>query len=73
MEQGARAAAMVTQMVVTTAIGGWIGQQLDERFLTEPWLMVSGFTLGFSMGMIALLRVLTRNNQSDDDEPSDLP
>jgi F0F1-type ATP synthase assembly protein I len=69
--KGAQAAALVTNMVVMTMVGGLAGYKLDVWWDTAPWLMVTGFFLGFSGGMLALFRTLTRLTDDDDDQPPD--
>lgn len=72
LKRGAQAAALVTNMAVLTVVGGWLGHWLDARLNTEPWLMVTGFFLGFVSGMLALFRILTQlTPEDDDDEPPD--
>ena len=68
LERGAQAAALVTNMAVSTAALGWLGHWLDTRFETAPWLLVIGISLGFSAGMFALFKGLSRLNPDDDDE-----
>ena len=71
LKRGAQAAALVTNMAVMTVIGGFAGHWLDARLDTAPWLMVTGFFLGFAAGMIPLFQTLTRLPDDDDDQPPD--
>jgi hypothetical protein len=61
------AAALVTQMAVLTVLGGLLGQQLDARFATGPWLMTAGFVGGFVVGLLTLFQGLQRLFRTDDD------
>jgi hypothetical protein len=68
------AAALVTQMAVVTVLGGLLGQTLDARFSTGPWLMTGGFAGGFVAGMTTLYAGITRLFRTDaDDTPPDPP
>lgn len=71
VRRGTAAAAYVTQMTVLTALGGWLGRQLDARFDTEPALQLTGFVVGFALGMAALLFYLTRTPPDDDEHTPD--
>jgi F0F1-type ATP synthase assembly protein I len=75
LQRGAIAAALVTQMAVVTVLGGLLGQLLDARFSTGPWLMTGGFVGGFVVGMSTLFAWLTRSSRTDDDDtpPDDPP
>jgi F0F1-type ATP synthase assembly protein I len=63
----------VTQLTVSTFGLGFLGYELDARFHTEPWLLLTGFVGGFAVGMILFFRGLARLQADDDDEPSDPP
>jgi hypothetical protein len=71
--KAARAAALVTQMTVITALGGWFGAYLDGRFATEPWLFFAGLASGFAIGMLAMFKGLTGLRPPDDQQPPDPP
>jgi hypothetical protein len=60
------AAALVTQMAVVTVLGGLLGQQLDARFATGPWLTTAGFGGGFVVGLVTLYQGLRRLFPADD-------
>lgn len=68
--RGARAAALVTQMAVTTVLGGLVGRVLDTRFDTAPWLLVAGFVGGFAIGLSTFLRYVLRAEPDDDEPPA---
>jgi hypothetical protein len=61
------ATALVTQMAVVTVLGGLLGQQLDARLDTGPWLTTAGFGGGFVVGMLTLFKGLNRLFRTDDD------
>lgn len=65
MARGARAAAYITQMVVITAFGGWLGSLADSRFHTEPFLVSTGFITGFAIGTSAMLKGLLQTPDDD--------
>ena len=71
---GAQAAALVTQMAVSTIVCGGLGGWLDSRLATGHGLLIAGLLGGFATGMVALFRGLSRLETSDDDErPPDPP
>lgn len=40
-------------------VGGWIlGNYLDERWRTGPWIALIGLAIGFIGGLVNLIRVL---------------
>jgi hypothetical protein len=71
---GAQAAALVTQMAVSTIACGGLGGWLDSRLSTGHGLLIAGALGGFATGMVALFRGLTKLTPGDDDErPPDPP
>jgi F0F1-type ATP synthase assembly protein I len=71
LARGARAAALVSQMVVITVVCGGLGWWLDERNGTTPWLLAGGFIGGFALGLVPLFTTLLRPDPSDDDPATD--
>ena len=67
LARGAMAAALVTQMAVVTVLGGLLGQQLDARLATGPWLTTAGFAGGFVVGLVMFFLGLRRLFPTDDD------
>lgn len=65
-----RNAAMASQigifLAVATIIGWWIGQALDKRFGTTPYLMALFTLLGVAAGFIEMFRVVTRISADED-------
>ena len=70
LARGARAAALVSQMAVVTVLGGLVGQQLDTRLQTAPWLLLAGFLGGFAIGLFTFLRFVLRVEPGDDEPPA---
>lgn len=58
----ARWSAIGIQFGVSIAIGTIGGQWLDERFGTEPWLLVSGIVLGSVAAFWDIYRLARRTN-----------
>jgi len=57
MGQGLRIAV---DLVVGVAFGGFVGWWLDRYFGTAPWLMVLLLILGFTAGMMNIIRTAQR-------------
>ena len=64
--RAAPAAALVTQMSVTTLVGLLGGAHIDQRLGTEPWLLFVGATLGFTLGTFIMIRGLNRMQSVND-------
>lgn len=58
----ARWSAIGIQFGVSIAIGTIGGQWLDERFDTEPWLLVAGIVLGSFAAFWDVYRLVRRTN-----------
>ena len=39
-----------TLLIVSPLVGFFLGNWLDRRFHTSPWLMIAGLLLGFAAG-----------------------
>ena len=40
-------------------VGGWfLGNYLDQRWQSSPWLALSGLVIGFVGGLVNLIRIL---------------
>ena len=52
--QGLRTAGLLlaipTLLIVSPLVGFFIGNWLDRRFHTEPWLGIAGLVVGFAAG-----------------------
>lgn len=46
-------------MAASVVIGAWAGHWADQRWGTEPWLLVFGFLLGALAGFVQLIRLVT--------------
>ena len=42
--------AIPTLLIVSPLVGFFLGNWLDRRFHTSPWLMIAGLVLGFVAG-----------------------
>ena len=45
------------QVIIATAIGYFIGAFLDNKFNTNPWLMIICLGLGMTAGFIQVYRI----------------
>lgn len=50
----------------SVAAGVYGGQWLDEKFGTEPWLVVLGVMLGSATGFYLLYKALVKNKAEND-------
>jgi F0F1-type ATP synthase assembly protein I len=46
------------QLALSVVAGLFVGDYLDDRFATGPWLSVAGLVLGFVGGMVNLIRIV---------------
>lgn len=64
-----RVALLMGNAVLTKAImimAGWyFGSKFDKKFGTEPWLMVSGISLGIGLGLWYILVIARRNSLTE--------
>jgi ATP synthase protein I len=51
-------ASVGLEMAIATVLGWWIGQWLDRRYGTEPWLMLLFLLLGVAAGFKGLFRAV---------------
>lgn len=66
--QSTLAAAMVwvhrvTSVSLEMALPAGVGYYLDQRWSTDPWLVILGALLGFSLGMNHLLQIAAASGQ----------
>ncbi|MEN0064173.1 MAG: AtpZ/AtpI family protein [Myxococcota bacterium] len=66
--QAARSAAAVTQLAVSTVVGGFLGQWGDTQLNTAPVFLALGFVLGFIIGLVNLFRILPSGDSDGDSE-----
>ena len=62
--KGMQALALTTtismEIAITVTLGFWLGRFLDDRFGTEPWIMVAGVLLGMGLGILGIIQTLER-------------
>lgn len=46
----------ITAVALEMALPAWLGYWLDQRWGTEPWLVILGAALGFVVGMTHLMK-----------------
>lgn len=51
------------QLVASILVGVFLGQWLDKRWHTTPWLMMTGLFLGVSAGFYNLFRIVNWKNR----------
>lgn len=49
-----------TELVTCVLLGFFVGQWLDKKFNTGPWLMLLGAMSGIGLGLYQLIRATTR-------------
>ncbi|MCL6448675.1 MAG: AtpZ/AtpI family protein [Armatimonadetes bacterium] len=54
----ALASTVSFQLAVPILLGVFGGRYLDERFGTQPWLMITGLFLGLAAGVTGVVRVV---------------
>ena len=55
-EAFAKAFRFVAELIAGVGVGGFIGWALDRQFGTAPWLLVLFVTLGFTAGLMNVMR-----------------
>jgi F0F1-type ATP synthase assembly protein I len=55
-----------TQLALSVVGGLLLGNYLDGRLSTGPWLAVAGLALGFVGGMLNLIRIVGHMRDRDD-------
>jgi F0F1-type ATP synthase assembly protein I len=50
-----------TVLVVSVVLGYLLGNFLDRKLGTSPWLVVTGVLLGTAAGFVELFRTVSRN------------
>ncbi|MGO0123396.1 AtpZ/AtpI family protein [Desulfothermobacter acidiphilus] len=61
------ASTISIQFAASVVVGWWLGNYLDQRWHTAPWLGLLGLLVGIGAGILGIVRLLTRmgaNNQS---------
>ncbi len=74
--EAASVASLSLEMGLAILAGWWVGQYLDTRFDTEPWLMILFLLLGVAAAFKAIFRTakqaqkyLATSDTPDDSEP----
>ena len=55
--------AVGIQLVLSIVAGAYLGQWLDRRFETDPWLMMVGIFLGAAAGFYNLFHLVNWKNR----------
>lgn len=58
-------------LVISTVIGLLFGRWLDQKFGTEPWLMLVFTVLGIVAGFVEMFRMLLQAIQEGENNSSD--
>lgn len=56
----ALASSISIQFAASVVVGWWIGNYLDQRWHTAPWLGLLGLLLGIGAGVYGIVRLLSR-------------
>ena len=64
-EGGSAMAGLGVQFVVTILIFLFIGQWLDRKLGTTPWMLLTGVLLGAALGFWMMLRVAKEAEKKD--------
>lgn len=54
----ALASTIAVQFAASVFVGVWLGDFLDERLNTRPWLMLAGLLTGIAAGMLGAYRTV---------------
>ena len=67
-------ASMVTTVAFEMVVPALLGHWLDKQWGTAPWLVLVGTILGFSIGMLHLMRwsAKLKKDLDEGDGPSDV-
>jgi ATP synthase protein I len=63
----ARLAGAGLQLAVCVIGGLYLGQWLDRRLGTAPWLMIAGVFIGFGASFYSMYRTLTAAQRREDE------
>ncbi|AQS60382.1 AtpZ/AtpI family protein [Desulforamulus ferrireducens] len=61
----ALASTIGVEIAIATVVGFQVGQWLDSKFHTDPWLMLAGLLLGMAAGMWGVIHTLETFRQKD--------
>ncbi|HPF38048.1 MAG TPA: AtpZ/AtpI family protein [Phycisphaerae bacterium] len=60
--QAMRYSGVVTEFVACLGVLGFIGHKADEKYGTDPWLLLVGLMLGLGLGLFVMIRQLDKLN-----------
>jgi ATP synthase protein I len=60
--------AAALQLAVAVILMFFLGNWLDGKFGTAPWLMLTGLTVGFAAGFFAFMRSVQKLARNEDGE-----
>ena len=60
--------AIPTLLIVSPLVGFFLGNWLDRRFKTAPWLMIVGLVLGFVAAGRETMRIYRRYQAEDEEQ-----
>jgi len=49
-----------TELAITTLAGFYGGKLLDDKFGTEPWILVAGVLIGVAIGIYGIIQTMQR-------------
>ena len=61
--KAAQHASIGLEMAIAIAIGWGLGTWLDEKFDSDPWLMITGLILGVAAGFMGIIRVIRQHQR----------
>ena len=60
--------AIPTLLIVSPLVGFWIGDWLDRRFRTAPWLGIAGLVVGFAAAGRETYRIYRRYQAEEEEQ-----
>ena len=60
--------AIPTLLIVSPLVGFWIGDWLDRRFHTAPWLGIAGLGVGFAAAGRETYRIYRRYQAEEEEQ-----
>ncbi|MEX0702235.1 MAG: AtpZ/AtpI family protein [Planctomycetales bacterium] len=64
-------AQRITLVSLEMALPAWGGHWLDQRYGTDPWLLVAGALLGFAVAASHLIAMLKSRSADESNMPKD--
>jgi F0F1-type ATP synthase assembly protein I len=72
LRQVGPATALSVQLVAMTLAGLWVGQELDGKLDSAPWLLLLFTCIGFAIGLYAFILGLGSFEDDDPTTPTNL-